>query len=278
LPNKNTQVIKLRMKYIFLVLFSFASQASWRFLPKDRIEQAKNLPAQSDTGSDKSWSCGVNSLARALVLLGKPVSREKFDDLLAAAPKSLGTPSTTSGFNTAMAMLAGGAAAGYQGHPFLGALLGLFGAAPFAIGAVNEVAHYGKSGPIPKWLADYARSLPDGVQAANLGFEDSLEMIKAIRENIDVGNPVIPLLAYSVMVLHYFVIIGYHADNKLFSVLDTDGKIYEYSEADVERIMDVHKPTDPFLPAVTYLMNQTTRVFSLGQQQMQRYNLIVFSN
>ena len=184
----------------------------WRHhLPKSYLERGMSYEKQPG-----SWDCGPNSSARALYMWAKNTRDfSDYDDFRSRCPKTLGTPNTQSGIVW-----------GAIGH-FL--TLGL---------STIITAKLPDVGPTPSALADYV-SEKLGIDGNAYHYEyDTIDaVLNAIKNDIDIGDPVIALLSRSSIDMHYINIVAV-SDQDDVAYIDTDNSLEYYTRDEFRYLLN----------------------------------------
>lgn len=240
------------MKYInkLLLCFMMGNYVMGQGVADDLVAKAQQIPPQSLCGSERSWSCGPNSLERFLVLSGFERSCELVDlkNTLKKCPRSCGQPTTVKGYSACAGFLAVSLYAAVYGWEGLSdvacaVVSGACAVAPFAIEYYNRTKGVGKVGPTPRWLAGFGNELLASMKSEETmkvgQFQTEKEAIKHIKQQLDEGKPVMVLVNFAPLMWHYINIVSYENDN--FKYLDTCGSIDNYSQEDLVNRMDFTK-------------------------------------
>ncbi|MCL6271365.1 hypothetical protein M3P05_15700 [Sansalvadorimonas sp. 2012CJ34-2] len=91
------------------------------------------------------------------------------------------------------------------------------------------------------WLKEYMNFFKHTIGSDDLLFEalishDFNEVLADIREAIRNGNAIIPMVIYDLQRWHYLNIVGFNNDSVV--VLDTDSKLYIWSDEELECVMN----------------------------------------
>ena len=191
------------------------SKEGWQRLSSRQILNAQlNIPSQG-SDRDREWSCSPNSAARALCIWGYDFDTASYKEFKSRCPKTFGSPNTTAGRNAT-------AIAGFL----------TLGIVPLIVCNLPDV------GPNPSELAGYITDyLPAGRHASRKTYDSFVACANAIREDIDVGDPVIAFFVFRWDAMHYANVIGVRLDSSnaniiSFALLDTtrDFKEVGYEE------------------------------------------------
>ena len=106
-------------------------------------------------------------------------------------------------------------------------------------GLMGETNRVVKSvGPTPGSLANYITKRIQGegkaIHSQNKYFSDTLNKIK---NDLDSNDPVIALIAWSPMRMHYVNVVAV-SDEDDIAILDTNNKFYYYTRSDYEELLD----------------------------------------
>jgi hypothetical protein len=245
---------------------------NWKMLGESDIKRALQIPSQPwGRASLRSWSCGPNSVARSLRLLGKDCCKDEdaFEHFANSFPKGLGWPATAKGYGISAAVTVPSLIALTQTSSVKKALMltatALTGVSPFILGLFKINA----GGP-PSWLAPH---LDQHLKSMNVTVDHVMvstfdEVLAEIRSAISGRRPVIPLVAFDAFSWHYFNIIGFNDTTSEVMILDTDKSMSKLGFSDLAVLMDLGYLSDDSY--MTYLTaNVISTVSKLGN-----YNLL----
>lgn len=261
----------------------------WKKIDYKFVKKAQlSVPKQWQTVW-RSWSCGPNSVLRSYYLLdnkcGQKYTQSKF---INECPKSLGEPVTREGISlnlkavitaTLLSPLIPGLVFDLQEinqlekenraftflkHSFA-LLLGVVSISPYILETLDYYQGFGKAGPLPYWLANYAKGKYLKPERFSLA-------VDKIKENIDNKKPVIILLVLDSFAWHYVNVIGYNNDDKQFIILDTDSDILKIKHDTLQALMNARWYNEHDNP---YYNIKTQIATSL---LLNYYNLITFDH
>lgn len=238
---------KLVKSVAFVVLFvsGFAANASMQRI--NGLKMQDFVPSQSSSAiapNDRKWCCGPNSGARAIAMLpdGVCVRFDKHDQaFMKEAPATIGRR-VTSFVHTAQASLF----AVLAGIPLLnyGATkVTLIWTALIAAGVTTPwwLQSLAPVGPHPAALAAYLQEHVGNYEVKDLYFDGFQNALNAIRDAILKNDtPVIAHFCYGPFALHYANIVGIDDVEKEVEILETNGRLYRMSFADLERYMNTN--------------------------------------
>jgi len=268
-------------------LHSFYRNSSWKIIPIENVQKGMEIPSQRyGPPSLVEWSCGPNSAARSLLLMGldfcagkkcRDANSDQFEKEYEAFahgfPKSLGYPGTQSGHGSSIASVFMGALVGIQSQgsfvskaAISGALI-LAGLGPYILWLAGAEA-----GALPHWLEDHLKEIGPqlGFKINRISGHDFKNILVEIKQAIDEKNPLITFVTFDALIWHYFVIFAYNDALSEVLILDTSKRILKASYADLETLMNFGLLQDDYNP--TYV---TTRSVA-GVFRLAKFNLIRF--
>lgn len=189
------------------------TERGWKHLDLERIDKARKVKPQ-----EESWSCGPNSGYRALIINGDKSSGSDLDSFIKKCPKSLGSPQTTVG-------------------KVLNVSTGGIASAITAMGKLKKKVVGGSEfdvGPNPSSLAKYINQ--HSKSKVTRDRTDSWDDFWGkICSSIERGVPVIVLIEEGRLALHYINLIGYNANDKSVTMLDTNNAIVFWSNSEFKK-------------------------------------------
>lgn len=204
------------------------------------------IPRQDDIAWGKDWSCGPTSAAKAIRMFGYDMSRNYYiNPFLEKAPNRHNVQITT-GQNVAV----GGyvvAGIGILLAPFTGgvsAIVGHGAGMGMMVGGGIAIANAPSPGGVPirnlvRYITDY---LPGNRRAIYNSYDDWAECAKAIRDDIQQGDPVIITQIFTATHGHYLNVVGVKVDSSntpvAFMLMEVDNHLREISYEDMEYLME----------------------------------------
>ncbi len=196
--------------------------------PAKHIEKAlKGVPSQHKYRNIKLWSCGPNSIARAMILVSGEVffsSEMEYAHFAQSVPKTLGE---------------------YMDHRFderlvidnhllrmLNYPVRLLYISNFLQLLITRLSL--EVGAMPVWLADYMNEYAASSDRPGFNFEFYSSttfppVMDEIKSRLLMGHAVIPLMIMGPLNWHCLNIIGWDENSETILIMDTDSRIYRWS-------------------------------------------------